>query len=114
MLHFILPEVFFSSRSHHSFCASDIAWVGCSQVDAVMMVCAPAGRAANAAALIAKSMCFFIRVLLGMDGHQCKPRALRPRSRLTRIHQLSGRAIVRRRTRIDARGLKAQRALPII
>src|SRR6476661_4378312 len=49
MLHFILPDVFFSSRSHHSFCASDIACEGCSQVEAVSTVCAPAGAAAMAA-----------------------------------------------------------------
>src|SRR3954465_8074085 len=51
MLHFILPDVFFSSRSHHSFCASDMAWVGCSQVDAVSTVCAEAGAQARAAAM---------------------------------------------------------------
>jgi hypothetical protein len=49
MLHFILPEVFFSSMSHHSFWAMLNEWVGGTQLDTVSTVCAATGPAASAA-----------------------------------------------------------------
>ena len=63
-LHFILPAVFFSSRSHHSFWAMLAVWVGGSQLDTVNTVCALAMPEVRAAAAAAREMAnVFIEML---------------------------------------------------
>src|SRR3954454_23833399 len=61
MLHFILPVLVFSSRSHHSFWAMLMPWVGGNQVDTVRTVWADAEPAATAAAAARKNFRRFMR-----------------------------------------------------
>jgi hypothetical protein len=66
MLHFILPAVFFSSRSHHSFCAMLSPCVGGTQLETVSTVCAPASGAARTAAAARERLMRFMGVLLSV------------------------------------------------